>query len=401
MIRLTIPAIDEECLEAVREVLETGFLVQGARVTAFESAIAEYVGCEHAVAVNSGTSALHLSLLAMGLCAGDRVIVPAYSYPATANAVVLCGAEPVFVDIEPDTFNMDPTALEATLAELATGTDAPPHGRHPDDPPPEVTDPRDPQIDDPPAEAILPVHTFGQMADMERIGELATRYNVPVLEDAACALGATWGTRQAGTWGVGGCFSFHPRKAITTGEGGMVVTGDAVLAGLLRELRNHGQDPDAASPDFIAPGFNCRMTEFQAALGTVQLARMEDMIEARRQRAAVYDELLGPTGVRPQKTPPGSRSVYQSYVVILPVHEAEGRDAVIAHLRKNEIEATIGTYHIPMTTYYRRQFDFEPGDFPVADEVFARSLTLPLHDKLAREEQLMVVDTLVEALELL
>ena len=143
------------------------------------------------------------------------------------------------------------------------------------------------------------------------------------------------------------------------------------------------------------------MTEFQAALGTVQLARMQDMIEARRQRAAVYDELLGPTGVQPQKTPAGSQSVYQSYVVILPVHEAKGRDAVIAHLRKNEIEATIGTYHIPMTTYYRRQFDFEPGDFPVADEVFARSLTLPLHDKLTRAEQETVVRALIEALELL
>lgn len=417
MIRLTIPAIDEECLEAVREVLETGFLVQGKRVAAFESAIAEYVGCENAVAVNSGTSALHLSLLALGICDGDRVIVPAYSYPATANAVVLCGADPVFVDIEPDTFNMDPAALEATLEKLAAGADPVVQGLHPDDPQLDVQPPGQP------AEAILPVHTFGQMADMERIGDLAARYDVPVIEDAACALGATWadqpaageppagdnqqasgtqqavGGRQAGTWGIGGCFSFHPRKAITTGEGGMVVTGDAVLADLLRELRNHGQDPNATLPDFIAPGFNCRMTEFQAALGAVQLARMGDMIEARRQRAAVYEGLLEPTGVQPQATPPGSESVYQSFVVLLPVDDAAARDAVIAHLRKNEIEATIGTYHIPMTTYYRRQFAFEPGDFPVADEVFARSLTLPLHDKLTREEQEMVVRTLIEALE--
>jgi len=374
MIRLTIPAIDEECLESVREVLETGFLVQGERVAAFESAIADYLGCEHAIAVNSGTSALHLSLLALGICDGDRVIVPAYSYPATANAVVLCGAEPVFVDIEPDTFNMDPAALQETLEGLATADDAP-------------------------AEAILPVHTFGQMADMERIVELAAGCNVPVLEDAACALGAIWGTKRGGTWGVGGCFSFHPRKAITTGEGGMVVTGDAVLASLLRELRNHGLDPDAAVPDFIAPGFNCRMTEFQAALGTVQLARMEELIEARRQRAAVYNELLDSTDVLPQATPAGSDSVYQSYVVTLPVEGAAARDTVIALLRAKEIEATIGTYHIPMTTYYRRQFRFEPGDFPVTDDVFARSLTLPLHDKLTREEQEAVVGSLIKALE--
>jgi len=393
MIRLTIPAIDEECLEAVREVLESGFLVQGERVAAFESAIAEYVGCEHAVAVNSGTSALHLSLLALGICDGDRVIVPAYSYPATANAVVLCGADPVFVDIEPDTFNMDPAALEATLEKLAAGATPVVEGFHPDDPDLETQPPGQP------AEAILPVHAFGQMADMERIGELAARYDIPVIEDAACALGATWGSRQAGTWGIGGCFSFHPRKAITTGEGGMVVTGDAVLAGLVRELRNHGQDPDAAVPDFIAPGFNCRMTEFQAALGTVQLARMKDMIEARRQRAASYDELLGPLGVQPQATPPGSESVYQSYVVRLPTEGAAARDTVIALLRAKDIEATIGTYHIPKTTYYRQQFSFEDGDFPVADEVFARSLTLPLHEQLTREEQETVVATLIEALE--
>jgi len=179
----------------------------------------------------------------------------------------------------------------------------------------------------------------------------------------------------------------------------MVVTGDAVLAGLLRELRNHGQDPDATVPDFIAPGFNCRMTEFQAALGTVQLKRMGEVIEARRQRAAVYGELLESSGIQPQAAPPGSESVYQSYVVMLPVEGAAARDTVIALLRAKEIEATIGTYHIPMTTYYRRQFDFEPGDFPVTDGVFARSLTLPLHDRLTREEQEKVVSALTEALE--
>jgi perosamine synthetase len=179
----------------------------------------------------------------------------------------------------------------------------------------------------------------------------------------------------------------------------MIVTGDTVLANLLRELRNHGQDPEAVAPDFVAPGFNCRMTEPQAALGLAQLARMSKVIEARRQRAAVYDELLDGTSVQPQARPEGSESVYQSYVVLLPVQGAAARDTVIALLGGKEIEATIGTYHIPMTTYYRKQYGFEVGSFPVTDEVFARSLTLPLHHLLTLDEQEKVVSALFQALE--
>ncbi len=375
MIRLIIPAIEKEDLEAVREVLASGYLVQGPRVAAFEQAVADYVGTKYAVAVSNGTAALHLALLALDTRPGDLVIVAAYSFIATANVIELCGAQPVFVDIQPDTFNLDPNCLEEILKRLRASSET---GRR--------------------VKAILPVHTFGQMADMTAILELANQYELPVIEDAACALGATSHGRQAGTWGTMGCFSFHPRKAITTGEGGMVVTDDAALARRLRALRNHGQDPDAKSSDFIMPGFNYRMTEFQAVLGTTQMTKLDRIIAARRRVAAHYDELLRGTPLQVPAVAPGSQPVYQSYVVLLPERAATRRAEMITRLKEQGIETTIGTWHMPMTTYFRSRYGYEVGDFPATDRVFARSLTLPLYEGLSEQEQKQVVQRLQEAM---
>ena len=371
MIRLTIPSIEEDDLQAVRDVLLTGYLVQGPRVAAFEQAVADYVGAKYAVAVSNCTAALHLALLALDVRPGDLVLVTAYSWVATANVIELCGAQPVFVDIQPDTFNLDPDCLEESLRRLTSNADT---ARR--------------------LKAILPVHAFGQMADMPAILELASCYNLPVIEDAACALGATLHGRQAGTWGLMGCFSLHPRKAITTGEGGIVVTNDAALARRLRALRNHGQDPDASSPDFIMPGFNYRMTEFQAALGLSQMTKLDRIIAARRRSAAHYDELLKGTPLRAPVVAPGSRPVYQSYVVLLPERVAARRDEIITRLREQDIETTIGTWHMPMTTYFRSRYGYQAGDFSVADQVFARSMTLPLHEKMLQSQQEEVVSAL-------
>ena len=372
MIRLTVPSIDENDLQAVRDALASGYLVQGARVAAFEQAVAQYVGTKYAVAVSSCTAALHISLLALAVQPGDLVVVTAYSWPATANVIELCGAKPVFVDIQRDTFNMDPACLEVVLEELMGS---------------EQTRQR--------VKGILPVHTFGQMADMQGIMELADRYELPVVEDTACALGATLHGRQAGTWGAMGCFSFHPRKAITTGEGGMVVTDDETLALRLRALRNHGQDPQASSPDFIMAGFNYRMTEFQAALGVTQMSKLDGIIAARRQLAAGYDRLLHNTAIQTPAVASSSQSVYQSYVTLLPAEVAERRDEIIVGLKERGIETTIGTWHIPMITYFRRRYDYKAGDFPATDEVFARAMTLPLHEKLSEKEQEKVAKCLV------
>jgi dTDP-4-amino-4,6-dideoxygalactose transaminase len=190
------------------------------------------------------------------------------------------------------------------------------------------------------------------------------------------------------------CFSFHPRKAITTGEGGIIATNDSTLAVRLRALRNHGQDPESKTPDFIMPGYNYRMTEFQAALGLTQLGKLDRIIAARRQQAAHYDKLLHNTPICPPAVLAGSQPVYQSYIVQLPETAADSRAEIIASLKEQGIETTIGTYHMPMTTYFRTRYGYRVGDFPVADRVYAQSLALPLHEQLTTVEQEQIVTAL-------
>jgi perosamine synthetase len=365
VIRLAIPSIEEDDLQAVREALASGFLVQGPRVAAFEQTVADYVGTRHAVAVSNCTAALLLALMAIEVGPGDSVAVTTYSWPATANVIALCGAEPVFVEIEPGTFNMDPHALAETMQRTTV-------------------------------KAILPVHTFGGMADMSKITKVAEQYGVPVIEDAACALGAEIEGRRAGTWGLMGCFSFHPRKAITTGEGGIVTTDDASLVLRLRMLRNHGLDPEAPTPDFVLPGHNMRMTEFQAALGSTQMQKVERIIASRRSQAARYDKLFEPTEIVPPNALPGSRHVYQSYVALLPQKVSPRRPEIIAALKAQGIETTIGTYHLPLTTYFRNRGGYSTGDFPVTDDVAARAISLPLFEVLTSQQQEQVATELLQ-----
>ncbi|RPJ28827.1 MAG: DegT/DnrJ/EryC1/StrS family aminotransferase [Chloroflexi bacterium] len=375
MIRLTIPSIEEDDLQVTRETLASGFLVQGPRVAEFEKSIASYIGVRHVIAVSNCTAALHLSLLALDVRAGDLVLVTTYSWPATANVIELCGAQPIFVDVEPDTFNMNPELLAETLDRLMATAET---ARR--------------------VKAIIPVHTFGQMADMTAIMEIANQHGIPVIEDAACALGAKWEGRQAGTWGVVGCFSFHPRKAITTGEGGAIITTNDQLARKLRALRNHGQDPEATSPDFIMPGFNYRMTEIQAAFGVTQMKKLDRIISARRQLAHQYDSLLENDPVLVPVVPAASWPVYQSYVTLLPEDVSPRRAEVIHQLKERGIETNIGTWHMPLTTYFRTRYGYRAGDFPSTDKVFVSSLTLPLYEKLNYEEQCTVIDRLREVI---
>lgn len=363
MIRLTVPLIEDDDLDAVHEVLTSGYLVQGRHVAALEAGIAAWTGTGHVVVVSSGTAALHLALLGLGLGPGSRIAVPAYSFNATANVVEMIGATPVFVDIEPRTFAMDPDALETA------------HGRA--------------RLD-----AVMPVHPFGHLADMP--GLAAAAPGVPVVEDAAAALGARRGGAAAGSFGAAGCFSFHPRKVLTTGEGGAIATDDAALARTLRALRNHGLDPDAPAPDFMMAGLNYRMTDVQAALGVTQLAKLERMIAGRLAAAERYAPLLAGTSVRRPISSPDTTPVWQSYVTLLP-HGVD-RDALIRRLRGEGVEVQIGTYHMPMTSHFRERFGFRRGDFPVADDVADRALALPLHPTLTAEEQALVIERLVAAL---
>lgn len=375
MIRLTVPVLEEEDLQAVRETLRTGYLVQGPKVAAFEQAVAHYVGCQYAIAVSNGTAALHLALLALDVNPGDMVIVTAYSWPSTANVIELCGAQPIFVDIRPDTFNLDPVCLEQILQRLMA---VPATAKR--------------------VKAILPVHTFGQMADMPMILEIAKHYNLPVIEDAACALGAALNGQKAGAWGKIGCFSFHPRKAITTGEGGMLTTNDAALARRLQALRNHGLAPESPYPDFIMPGYNYRMTEFQAALGLTQMAKLNAIIATRQQLARHYNHLFAESAIQTPIMQKCCTAVYQSYVILVPDDLPYQRKTLINQLKEEGVEITLGTWHMPLTTYFRTRYGYTAGSFPVTDDIFSRSLTLPLHQYLSECDQIIVHDALLNAL---
>lgn len=367
MIPLARPLIEDDDISAVVEALKSGYLVQGPRVAAFEQACADAVGAAHAVAVSSGTAALHVALICLGVGPGSRVAVPTFSWPATANVVELCGAEPVFVDIETDTFAMSPAALASALSDR--------------------------QVD-----VVMPVHPFGVVANMTAIAQEAQRCGAVVVEDAACALGAEREGRQAGLWSDAGCFSFHPRKAVTTAEGGMIVTSDPLVARRARVLRNHGLAPDSATPDFEEVGFNYRLTEVQAALGTLQLAKLNRVAAMRERQAAIYGRLLNGSGLTPQVTPLGSRSALQSYVTLLPEAAASSRPRLIQLLRDRGIETTIGTHHVPLTRTYQQKYGFKAGDFPVTDDVAARALTLPLFPGLTESDQESVVSAVNDVL---
>ncbi len=369
MIRLAVPDFSDEDLCAIGEVLSSGQLVQGERVAAFEAAVSSFLDGYPSVAVSSGTAALQLSLASLQVARGDTVIVPSYSFPATANVVELLGARPFFVEIEPEAFNMDVERLENAVEQVRAegGTRV---------------------------SAILPVHAFGQMADMAAISDVASRHDIAVVEDAACALGARRQGKPAGHWGSIGCFSFHPRKGITTGEGGIVVTADPQLEHRVRALRNHGIDPTSSATDFVHAGWNYRMTELQAALGVTQVARAPGLLESRRRAAARYDALLADVPVTTPILATGCDHAYQSYVVLLSECRAPYRDRVIASMREQDVEAAIGTWHIPLTTYYRKKYGYTLGDFPVTDAIFSRSLALPLYRSIDASTQERVVDVL-------
>lgn len=364
LIRLAEPDIDDADLRAVAEVLRSGWLVQGPKVAAFEEVLRQRAGTAHAVVVANGTAALHLSLLALDVGAGDTVAVATYSWPATANVIALVGARPLFIDIDPATWAMDPALLDRALAKAGN------------------------------VKAVLPVHAFGAMAPMPQLLAVADRHGAAVVEDAACAIGARLAGRAAGAWGRLGCFSFHPRKTVTTGEGGAVTTADAGLARALRILRNHGQDPDRSPPEFVAPGFNLRLTEFQAALGATQLGKLDRLLAHRREVAGWYAEALGGSGLLIQQAPEPEAHSWQAFVLLLPAEVAARRGAIIASLRTHGVEAQIGTHHQPLTRWFQEQGAHRAGEFPVTDDVAARALSLPMHARVTREDVSTVVGAL-------
>ena len=349
MIRLADPRFGDAEIQAATRVLRSGYLVQGPQVQRFEALVAQAAETRHAVAVSSGTAALHLALLALDVGPGDEVIVPDFSFPATANSVEITGARAVLADVDSDTFNV----TADTVARAIT----------------------------PRTKVIMPVHAFGLPVDMDALSTLATSHGIKVVEDAACALGARWRSRACGSFGVMAAFSFHPRKIVTTGEGGAVTTDDAALADRLRTLRNHGQASRDGTTEFVAAGFNYRLTEFQGAIGVVQMARLREALRHRADVAAQYTrELSGLSGVRLPTVPSGAEPAWQSYVLRVP---ADVRNALRARLFARGVETSIGTWSASTQPRYRGYSNPLP---PRSLEVFEATLALPLHEGIGPAE---------------
>ena len=347
-IRLAWPDVGEAELAAIGEVLATGQLTMGPKVDELEDLLAVACGTAHAVAVSSGTAAIHLALLALGIGQGDEVIVPAYTFPATANAVELCGARAVLVDVDPSTFNTTPEHVAAAVTSRTR--------------------------------AVLAVHLFGRPLDWE--GLAAAVPGVTLVEDAAGALGARYRGRACGSLGVMCCLSFHPRKIVTTGEGGAVTTDDADLADSVRRLRHHGIVPRGEF-DIPQPGLNYRLSDVLCALGIPQLERLDELHAARERIAAAYAERLTGVAELPSAAE-ADRHGWQAYVIRL-----DRRDEALAALRAEGIEAQIGTYALHRLTAYRDQ-----GSFPGADAASERALALPFHTRLTDGELDRVAEVL-------
>jgi len=356
---------------AVAEVLRSGWLSQGPRVAEFERAFADYVGAEHAVAVSSCTTALHLALLALGIRSGDEVICPSFSFIASANCIVHAGGRPVFVDIDPDTYNLDPQRIEEAIT--------------------------------PQTRAVLAVHQIGLPAALDEILSIAERHGLPVVEDAACAIGSEYHGRRVGApHSVMACFSFHPRKILTTGEGGMITTANADLAARLRGLRQHAMSlSDAARHTarqvvferYDEVGYNYRMTDLQAAIGLVQLGRLDGLLARRRYLADRYSKGIRPLGwLKSPVEPQGLRHNFQSYLVRLTRNAPLARDALMQEL----LDRGISTRRGIMAIHREAPFQDDRWEATLHETKAACDSTviLPLFHEMTEEEQDYVLGVL-------
>ncbi len=371
-IPISLPSMGIEEWESLKEPITTGWITQGPKVKEFETLFAEMHGVKHALAVSNCTTALHLALVALGVTEGDEVIVPAFTWVSTANAVMYCNATPIFVDVDPVTFNIDTTKI----AEKITSK----------------------------TKAIIPVHLFGLCADIDEIKRIAPQ--LKIVEDGACAAGAALRGKAAGSLGDIGCFSFHPRKSVTTGEGGMITTNNDQLADKLNLLRNHGASISEEQrhkgpkpyvlPDFDIVGFNYRMTDLQGALGVVQLNKLDQFINERNKWAQYYHkEFSGIEWLRLPIYSPEFKHGWQSYVLFVDESKAPmKRNDLMEYLQQKGISTRPGTHAVHMLGFYKNRFNIKPEDYPGAFSANEFSMSIPLHNRMVEDDYAYIVQVL-------
>lgn len=393
---VTKPYFDEEEFLLISDSLNSGWVAQGPKVTAFEKEVAAHEGVAEGVATTSCTTSLHLAMVAQGLGEGMDAIAPAFTFVATENAITMTGATPVMVDIDRETFNIDVNALQKIIEDqyILKGD--------------QLLNKKSGNV----LWGIVPVHEFGLCCDIYSINRMAKEYHLQVIEDAACALGAKIGETHQGAFGNTSCVSFHPRKSITTGEGGMILTDDTVLARRMRELRTHGSTVSADArdkshgfllPEFPEAGYNYRMTDIQGAMGLAQIKKLDYIIGEKRKAAANYNDLIAknlPEFIMPVE-PEGYFHTYQSYVCMLNENylgfssiEAGGnyRNALLQKLEEMGIATRQGTHAVHTLGYYKNKFGYLPEDYDNAYACDRLSITLPLYVGMTIEDQEYIVD---------
>jgi len=361
--------ISELEIKAVNDVLHAERLSLGPQIPAFEKAICDFVGCKHAVAMSSGTSVLHVAWIAAGLQPGDEVITTSFSFIASTNSIVYVGAKPVFVDIDPETWQIDPAKIEAAIT--------------------------------PRTKAILPVHVFGQPAQLKPIFEIAKKHNLIVIEDSCEALGAELDGKKVGTLGLCGAFAFYPNKQITTGEGGILVTNNDEVAKIARSLRNQGRGEGATWLSHERLGYNYRMSDINAALGWAQMQRIDYIIKKRDQVAGWYtDRLKNNPNFTLQKILPNVKMSWFVFVVKLADKFTQNqRDRLLAMLTESGIGCNAYFAPIHLQAYYRKAFGHHEGELPVTERVGQRSFAIPFSTLMTTEQVDCVCNTLNQLIE--
>ncbi|MGZ8549050.1 MAG: DegT/DnrJ/EryC1/StrS family aminotransferase [Chitinophagaceae bacterium] len=352
-IPLASPDIREEDIELVSQVLRSGMLVQGDYVKKLEQSFAEYHKVKHAIALSNGTATLHLALKVLDIGPGDEIIVPAFSYVATANVVELVGATCVFVDIDDKTFNIDVSKIEEKITSRT--------------------------------KAIIPVHEFGLACDIVSVMKIADRHNLHVIEDAACALGAQQEGKKVGSFGIFGSFSLHPRKSITSGEGGILLTNDDEMATKLRQLRNHGIEMENGQMNFVQAGFNYRMTDYQAALAWSQFQRLDNILEYKQELSQLYFSSLQNAQLILPFVPENRNHTWQTFHVM--ISEEWDQKEIIDKLKQHNIGSNYGAQCIPAQTYYKEKYQLNTSkEFPNAFKAYTKGVAIPIYEKLSRED---------------